>query len=187
MKVSLRKANALQAAIVDMVATFELVTDISINEFENASTKINEAKNKFEFNLNNRSTLMGVQYEIRRAVSIANAQSGINNFLAEVAMIEKEIALYSKLSKVRPALEDGVISGKLEKIKHRSEDQFYGREDQVQTSIFDEFEIKEFKSRLASLKKEKTRLQDQLLELNIKTEIELSIDSVNLLAQAGII
>jgi hypothetical protein len=37
------------------------------------------------------------------------------------------------------------------------------------------------------LKKEKTRLQDQLLELNIKTEIELSIDSVNLLAQAGII
>lgn len=187
MKVTLRKANALQAAIAEMIAALDLVTDVSINEFENPDLKLKEAKDRFEENVNTRYYLMRVQYEIRRLVSIANAESGINDLLAELAITEKDIALYSKLSKLQPSLETAVITGKLEKIKVRSEDQFYGREDNVKTSIFEENEIKDFKARLASLKKGKVRLQDQLLERNIQKEIELSKGSVDLLAQSGII
>ena len=187
MKVTLRKANALQAAIAEMISALDLVTEISINEFEKPELKLDEAKNKFEENVNTRYYLMRVQYEIRRQVSIANAESGINDLLAEVAMTDKDIALYSKLAKLRPALESKVIVGKLDKIKGRVEDQYYGREEHVTTSLFSENEIKDFKARLASLKKEKVRLQDLLLERNIQKEIELSKGSVDLLAQSGII
>lgn len=187
MKVTLRKANALQAAIAEMIAALDLVTDVSINEFENHELKLSEAKERFETNVNTRYYLMRVQYEIRQLVSLANAESGINDLLAELAITEKDIALYSKLSKLRSALDTNVIVGKLEKIKSRAEDQFYGREDNITTSIFNEDEIKNFKARLASLKKEKVRLQDQLLERNIQKEIDLSKGSVDLLAQSGII
>ena len=181
------KSSGCIAAISEMISALDLVTDVSINEFENPDLKLTEAKDRFEANVNTRYYLMRVQYEIRRQVSLANAESGINDLLAELAITEKDIALYSKLSKLQPSLEIPVITGKLEKIKVRGEDQYYGREDNVKTSIFKENEIKDFKTRLASLKKGKVRLQDQLLERNIQKEIELSKGSVDLLAQSGII
>jgi hypothetical protein len=187
MKVTLRKANALQAAITEAVAALDITTDVTINEFERPTAKIEEAKNKFTTHMATRSKLMGVLYEIRRSVARANAEAGINDHLADVAMIEKDIALYTRLSKLRPALENDVIVGKLGKIKGRSEDQFYGREDVVQTSIFTEAEVEEFKTTLAALKKQKVSLQDSLLELNVQTEIEVSEESEKLLARAGII
>lgn len=188
MKVTLRKANALQAAIVEAIAGLELATDVAINEFERPTAKIEEAQNKFTTHLTTRSKLLGVQYEIRRAVARANAEAGINDLLADVAMVEKDIALYTRLAKTRPALENDVIVGKLGKIKGRAEDQFYGRnEDVVQTSIFNESAIDGFKETLAGLKKQKVSLQDSLLELNVQTEIELSDEAEKLLARAGII
>lgn len=187
MKITLRKANALQQAITEAVAGLEIATDVAINEFERPTAKIDEAKSKFTANMTTRSKLMGVQYEIRKEVARANATAGINDLLADVAMLEKDIAVYARLAKIRPSLENDVIVGKLGKIKGRSEDQFYGREDHVQTSIFSEAEIEEFKSKLAELKKQKVSLQDSLLELNVQTDIELSDEAEHLLARAGII
>ena len=187
MKITLRKANALQQAITETIAGLELTTDIQINEFESPQTKIEEAKSKFSTHMATRSKLLGVQYEIRRAVAQANAEAGINNLLADVAQLEKNIVLFSRLAKLRPALDDEVMVGKLGKIKTRVEDQYYGREDYVQTSIFAQDEIDEFKTSLAFAKKQKVSLQDSLLELNVQTEIELSDESEKLLALASII
>jgi hypothetical protein len=187
MKLTLRKANAIQAAIVEFISGLELATDVAINEFENPTEKVEEAKNKFNTHLATRSKIVGVQYEIRRSVASANAEAGINDLLADVAMTEKEISLMQRFVKVRPALDNEVIVGKLNKIKNRTEDQFYGREDSVATSIFGESEIEEFKAKLSVLKKQKASLQDSLLELNVQTEIELSDEAEKLLTRAGII
>lgn len=187
MKVSLRKANAIQAAIVEAVNGLELATDVAINEFERPTAKLEEAQNKFATNLATRAKLQNAQYEIRRAVARANAEAGINDLLSTVAMLEKDIALYTKLSRVRPALEHDVIIGKLGKIKGRTDDQYFGREDVVQTSIFNESSIEGFKETLASLKKQKVGLQDSLLELNVSTEIAISEDSEKVLKEAGIV
>lgn len=187
MKVSLRKANALQAAIVEAVAALDLATEVSINEFEKPTAKLAEAKERFTANLTKRRLLQLAIYDIRRKVSLANANAGINSLLADVALVEKDIAFYGKLAKVSPALENDVIVGKLGKIKGRGEDQFYGREDVVRTSIFTELEVNGFKEELALLKKQKVNLQDSLLELNVATEIELSEQTVDALKDASII
>jgi hypothetical protein len=187
MKISLRKANALQTALVETIAALDLSNEISINEFEKPTVKIAEAKARFEANLETRRQLQNAIYDIRRKVANANAIAGINNLLADVALVEKEIAFFGKLAKVSPALENDVIVGKLGKIKGRGEDQYYGREDVVRTSIFDEAQIDEYKTTVADYKKRKVSLQDSLLELNVATEIELSADTVDALVDAKII
>jgi hypothetical protein len=187
MKVSLRKANALQAAIVEAISALDLSVEVSINEFERPTEKMQEAKSKFDTNLATRKALQAAQYDIRRKVAVANATAGINDILADVAHIEKDISFYTRLTKLGPALENDVIVGKLGKIKGRGEDQFYGREDVVRTTIFTEVELEDVRATLASLKKSKVSLQDSLLELNVSTEIEISEESEKVLARAGII
>lgn len=187
MKISLRKANALQTAITETLAGLDLATEVAINEFEKPSEKLEEAKKRFTSQCLTRDALVVTVYKIRREVANANAKSGINDLLADVALVEKEIAFYSKLTKVVPALETDVIVGKLSKIKGRGEDQFYGREDVVRTGIFSETEIELFKARLVTLKKQKVGLQDKLLELNVATEIELSDQTKEILDRVGII
>ena len=187
MKVSLRKANALQSAITEASAGLDLATEIAINEFEKPTAKIAEAKERFVSQCLTRDALLVSVYQIRRAVAQANAKSGINDLLADVALVDKEIVFYSKLAKVGPAVETDVIVGKLGKIKSRTESDFYGREDSVRTSIFAEVEVAEFKAKLAALKKQKVVLQDHLLELNVATEIELSEQTKEILTDAGII
>ena len=187
MKVSLRKANALQAAITEALAGLDLATEVAINEFEKPTAKIAEAKERFVSQCLIRDTLLVSVYRIRREVAQANAKSGINDLLADVALVDKEIAFYSKLAKVVPAVETDVIVGKLGKIKSRTESDYYGREDSVRTSIFTEVEVAEFKAKLAALKKQKVVLQDSLLELNVSMEIELSDQTEEILTRAGII
>lgn len=187
MKVSLRKANALQAAITEALASLDLATEVAINEFEKPTAKISEAKERFTLQCRTRDGLLVSVYQIRNEVSNVNASVGINHLLASVALVDKEISFYSKLAKVNPALETDVIVGKIGKIKSRTDSDYYGREDTVRTSIFNELEIEGFKSRVVELKKQKVSLQDKLLELNVSSEIELSQQTVDILNAAGII
>ena len=48
-------------------------------------------------------------------------------------------------------------------------------------------QISGFKSDLSQLKKEKQTINDKVLELNVRTEIELVADVVNLLTQEGLV
>lgn len=191
MKISLRKANAIQAAIVDAIAGLDLSTDVSINEFERPTDKIDTARERFLKNLERRDALQEALYEIRQSVSTANAASGISSLLADLASIDKDISLYAKLAKIRPALPMEVILGKIGKIKSRADGEHasvygYG-EAEVQTSLFGEVAINNFKAKLNMLKVGKSKLQDQLLERNVYTEIEISADAKETLSDTGLI
>ena len=186
MKLSLRKANALQAAINEVIAALDLSTDIKINEFENPAEKLALASGRMTANLGRRSGLMDALYEIRGSVSAANHVSGINTMLGDVARLEKDIVFYTRLAKLEPSMSQEVIVGKLGKIKGRTED-YYGREDLVMTNIFNADELVTFKEKLAALKKQKLAVQDKLLELNVRTDIELSESSVELLKTEGLL
>jgi hypothetical protein len=190
MKISLRKANAIQASIVDAIAGLDLSTEVSINEFERPTDKIDTARERFLKNLERRDALQEALYEIRQSVSTANAASGISSLLADLASIDKDISLYAKLAKLRPALPMEVILGKIGKIKSRAdgEHSVYGYgETEVQTSLFGEVAINNFKAKLNMLKVGKNKLQDQLLERNVYTEIEISADAKETLSDTGLI
>jgi len=186
MNITLRKANAVQISINEMIKGLAFDTSVRINEFEDHNEQINAVRDVFDTHCATRNKLVGALYEIRKAVAVANADNGINNMLAEVAMLEKEIQFNNTFATQQPRLSDAVIVGKIAKIKDAKEDRYYGRDD-VTTSVFTKAEVEEYKRTVADLKRQKQKLQDTLLELNVQTEITLDDETARFLERADIL
>jgi len=187
MKINLRKANAIQVAINETVKGLEFNASASINEFQDADKEILAASSKFSRNLVRRVSLLDALYEIRKAVASANDSAGIDGRLADVARLEKDLQFYSTYAKASVIADSAVIAGKLEKIRNRKEDAYSFRGETVDTSIFNEKVLESFKNIVASSKKQKQKLQDELLELNVRTEIEFSDATVATLINENIL
>lgn len=188
MNITLRKANAVQLSINEMIKGLTFETSVKLNEFEDATAQIDAVRDVFDTHRATRTKLVDALYEIRKAVAVANADAGINDMLAEVAQLEKEIQFYNTFATKTARLSDAVIEGKMEKIKNMGEEsRLYGRYDTVDTSIFTKEEIEDFKRTVADLKRQKQKLQDTLLELNVRTEIELDEETVRFLERADIL
>lgn len=191
MKISLRKANAVQGAITEALAGLDLSTEVALNEFEKPDDVITRELERFSVNVNQRNALLAAMFDIRSLVGAANVSAGVSGKLAQLAYIEKDINWLNRLAKVTPTLSREVIIGKLEKIHNRKDDaQAYyvsERGDTVNTSILTEEVIAGFAAKARELKKTKVGLQDELLELNVRTEVELSEATAATLKAAGIV
>jgi hypothetical protein len=184
MEITLRKASALQNAINDAVKSIDVKDSIRINEFQDAGVEINKAEQLFHTNVARRVALTDVLYKVRKAVSRANAAAGVNEKLADVAHLEKEIQFFSNLATREVRDELSVLEGKLNKIRNRKDESrssLYGISDDVSTSILTQKTVSEFRSKVAEAKKAKQKLQDELLELNVRTTITLDSASVDVL------
>ena len=187
MKLTLRKANAVQAAINEAIKGLDLGTSVTLNEFQEILEQINAVRDRFLTHNATRLKLVGALYEIRAKVSSANATAGINDRLADVAFLEKQISYYNQLVSKGAQTALRVLSGQVNKLKEVKEDGYgYTRRD-VTTSIFTEDEIESFRRLAADSKRQKQRLQDQLLELNVQTEIELDEETARFLEKADIL
>lgn len=187
MQVSLRKANALQVAINEALKGLEFKSDVSINEFQNPSKEIELAKEKFDRNVQRRWNLIAALYNIRTSVASANASNNIDNLLADLARLEKDIVFFSQYVKANVRTDLKVIGGKLEKIANREGESYGFHSSEVSTSIFEESDLENFRINLSTSKKKKQALQDQLLEVNVRTTIELDAGTVEVLKAEDII
>jgi hypothetical protein len=188
MQITLRKANAVQNSINEMIKGLKFETSVQLNEFEVFGAQIEAVRNEFFTHSATRGKLACALYTIRKAVARANAGAGINDMLADVAMLEKEIQHNNTYATKAARLSDAVIEGKLEKIRNTKEEvRMYGRGDTIDTGIFTKEEVDGFKSTVADLKRQKQTLQDTLLELNVQTVIELDEETERFLAKAGIL
>lgn len=191
MKISLRKANAVQGAITEALAALNLSTEVALNEFEAVEVVLERELARLMANLDQRDALQAAMFDIRSLVGTANVTEGVNAKLAQLAHLEKDIGQFTRLAKVTPALSRDVIVGKLDKIRNRKEDgasMYYGeRGDTVATSILAEDVIASYAAKARELKKAKVALQDELLELNVRAEIKLSDATVATLKANGIV
>lgn len=186
MQISLRKANAMQVAINEALKGLEFKTEIGINEFQKPEDTIESASKLFFDNVNRRNALLRALYEIRKATASANAANGIDGRLADLAFLEKEVTFFTTHSKTKERLAEAVLVGKLEKIANRTEDSYYNKAE-VETSIFSGKELNALRTLAVTAKKEKQKLQDELLELNVRTTIELSETTVATLTSEDIL
>jgi hypothetical protein len=187
MQVSLRKANALQVAINEALKGLEFKSDVSINEFQKPAQEIELAKQKFERNVQRRGNLTSALYNIRTAVSSANASNKIDHLLADLARLEKDIVFYTPFAKANVQADLKVIGGKLDKIANREGESYSFHSSEVSTSIFADSDLEVFRSNLSLAKKKKQKLQDELLELNVRTTIELATSTVEVLKAEDIL
>jgi hypothetical protein len=187
MNISLRKAAALQNAIQETMRSIKVEPAIRVNEFVNPERVITDANTTLVENDGRRVALTIAYYNIRSLVGAANVSCGINMKLATAAFVDKRIAQLAELTDAG-VRDIGVVSRRLDKI--RSSDtstSMYGREETVMTSVLTEDQVAAFKSELQALKKQKQSLNDEILELNIKTEIPLGEHTVTTLNSEGLI
>lgn len=189
MNINLRKANAIQNSINEIIRSIEIKTSIEINEFQNAVKELESANASLFENDARRQKLLLALYNIRGLVGAANTQSGIDMKLATGAFVDKRVSQLQELASCKPVTDLAVINGKLEKIKNRKDDShsLYGRDNVVMTSVISVDQLTQIREEINNLKKQKQKLNDEVLELNIKTEIPLTEEVVNTLKSEGIL
>jgi hypothetical protein len=174
MNITLRKANAVQAQIVDALKQIEVKLNVEINEFQNPEWEIDTANKTLLENDRRRSLLLAAQYNIRGLVGVANAQSGIDSLLTRAAFTDKRISQLELLVKADTVTDMAVIAGKLEKIKNSKEDsrtRMFGYGDTVTTSILNKSNIEQFKNEILEEGKRiyvirPQEIQNQLFDIN---------------------
>ena len=192
MNLTLRKANAVQAGINDAIKSIKIEATLELNEFQDVQAALVKANETLFANDSRRQRLLLALYNIRGLVGTANAQSGIDMKLATAAFIEKRMGQLDELSKLSAVTDLAVINGKLDKIRNdkgeNTRRSLYGHSgDTVSTTVVSQDQIDQVKAEIKNLKKQKQKLNDEILELNIKTEIPLSDDVVATLTQEGLI
>ena len=190
MKINLRKANALQLSVQDAIKSIKFDTDVKVNEFQVAEDEIAKAREAFAANQERHRGLLNSLYDIRKAVSRANSAQGVDVKLADVALMDKKIQYLTDLAgkTVRESVE--VVAGKMDRLRNRKEDTrnlYYGHDASVDTSIFTQEDIAGFRIALSMGKKAKQKLQDELLDINVRTEIDLGTDVVTVLTAEGLL
>jgi len=191
MNISLRKANAIQHSITDTIKSIKMEFSLELNEFQDPATELVKANNTLLANDSRRQKLLLALYNIRGLVSSANSDCGIDLNLAKAAFIDKRVTQLEELASQQPVTDLVVINGKLDKIKNdkneTSRSRIYGYSDTVSTTVVSQDQIDQAKSEIKNLKKQKQKINDETLELNIKTEIPLSEDVVASLTAEGLI
>jgi hypothetical protein len=176
MNISLRKASALQNSINDAIKGIDLKGQVTLTEFHAPVMEIDKATTAFKTNLDRRDSLVVALYYIRKQVSASNNAAGVDEKLTEIAYLDKQIQNYTALSVNEVREQEAVVLGKLDKIKNRKA-----------TSVFTEADIKSFKAYVNGAKKAKQKLQDEVLELNVRTEIFLNAETVQTLTSEALL
>jgi len=190
MNITLRKANAIQNSINDAVKNIKFEATIELNEFQDPGVELTKANEALFTADTRRQKLTMSLYNIRALVGTANAASGIDTALAKAAFIDKRIGQLDQLASLKPFTDLEVVKGKLEKIKSLKDEarsRIYGYGDTVSTTVVSQEQIDQAKAEILNLKKQKQKLNDEILELNIKTEIPLSDDTVVTLQAEGLL
>jgi hypothetical protein len=190
MNITLRKASALQATIQEFIKGIEIKTTAVLNEFEDAEVTLFALNNRLVGADEKRDQLTKVLYRIRSLVGIANATSGVTDRLAECAYIDKRIGHMTALAagEVQEGL--AVINGKLDKLRNDKGEgrrSIYGYSDTITVGVLREEQITAYKGIVLHLKKQKQKFNDEILELNVRTEITLTEDMVATLKEAGLL
>jgi uncharacterized protein YdcH (DUF465 family) len=182
MNITLRKANALQNSIQEAIKGIKVDLSVEINEFQSVEEALTKANATLIENDGRRQQLTMALYNIRALVGTANTASGISTMLAKAAFVDKRVGQLEELAKATEITSLEVIKGKLDKIRNdkgeNSRRSIYGYSDTVSTSVLSKEQIAQAKAEVLNLKKQKQKLNDEILELNIKTEVPLSEETV---------
>ena len=143
----------------------------------------------------------GIDLKLATAAFIEKRMAQLDE-LAKLSAVTDLAVINGKLDKIRNdkgessrrslyGHSDTVINGKLDKIKNdkgeSSRRSLYGYNDTVSTTVVSQEQIDQVKAEIQNLKKQKQKLNDEILELNIKTEIPLSDEVVATLTEEGLI
>lgn len=190
MEITLRKANALQNNVNDLLKGISVVDTVTLNEFEDAEVVLSNKAREARVSFDRQVALTKALYDIRTEVANANHFSRITTMLTQVALLDKLIGFNQKMAERQVRVSPEVVQGKVQKLRTAKEDSrlsLYDRYNEFTSGVTTDAEVKEFKDRVSALKREKQALQDQILEANVSTKVNLSEVTANVLRSEGLL
>lgn len=187
MQINLRKANALQNAINDMINSITVVTTQQLNEFIDCDAKLTETSEQFITDSQRRRNLFRVLYDIRKKVAAANHRSGIDDVLTEIAYLDrmiKEVSIYANSS---PKMEKDGITSRIAKMKLSTSTDVFYNENAFTSGVLTKEEINLYKENFLTLRLERGALTERLLELNITNSIVLDESTIVVLKKEKLV
>jgi len=192
MQITLRKANAVQSEIRKAIAAKNVSDTVSITEFtKNVDGVLSKAMTDFTTDVTRKVALNTALFNIRKNVARVNASAGISDILADIELIDANMAVYSAVSTKDVAKTLTEIVARIEKMKATTAsatDRIYGdRYNTVETTVVEQSVIDGSKEVVKKLKREKQALQDKLLTLNVNKTIDIDHVDEMVLKLEGII
>lgn len=189
MDITLRKAKQIQTQIRQAIDTTSVSANVQITEYDDPLKVIEETRAKMITGLDTRALLIGALYEIRGLVKAKNSSAGIDKRLGQIAQLQELQDLYNSASSQgigRPLAE---VTGMHEKLKSMPSVDTYGRMNQqaLNVSVMDEDASEKLKANAKACQAKKVAVQDEILELNLKSKIKLSEETTTLLKDAGVL
>jgi len=190
--INLRKANALQSEIRKAIAAKNVSDTVSITEFtKNVDGVLSKAMSDFTTDVTRKVALNTALFNIRKNVARVNASAGVSDILADIELIDANMAVYSAVSTKDVAKTLTEITARIEKMKAATgsaTDRIYGdRYNTVETTVVEQSVIDGSKEVVKKLKREKQALQDKLLTLNVNKTIDIDHVDEMVLKLEGII
>lgn len=186
MKISLRKANAVQHAIIDKVRSISLGSTISLGEFDDISTLEASVKTLAENRLFV-DNLWDIYYTIRADVDDVNHKIGVNVKLNKLARLEKSISMISDMVASGVMDDKEKITLRVAKLSDSDTVNRYHGPTSVVTSLFTREDINLLEKDLGDLKRQRAQLNDELLELNITNHVQIPEHMQEILTVANIL
>lgn len=176
MKLTLRKANALQLLINEQIANTSIQTQVSVGKYDDPVLAVLSASGIFQASLEKTRSLLGVLYSVRQKVAESGHGAGISKILSEIAHIDKLTGVLKPLailSAFAPT-EEVLLAAHADLKKEQPVNSYSGRAGAFTTGAIPQSWVPIFVKEMSDLRKQKQRLSDKLLELNIQHTIELS-------------
>ena len=191
MKISLRKANTIQELVGEALQQpLESPAHLDVMAIDEWKVELRFARKTFLSEMATRAQLVSARYEVRKRISEENAKQGVTSLLATLAETDTMINLMKR------NVVDQTVSDKYDVVEKKRERKItlldkegmhVYRSDTYDVSIIDAETIKTYKEKVKVLKRKRQRINDELLEKNIRSEIELPSWVVDLLRKHGLI
>lgn len=192
MQINLRKANAIQAEVRRAISQVVAKDNVTVTEFTaDVEGVISKAALEFRQAVEKKEALNKALFQIRAAVGRANVESGINDTLAEMQLLDARISVKTAFVNAPLRKEISEINARIVKMKQApSNDRsvLYGdRYNNVDTGVVSESDVNAVKAELKMLKRDRQGLNDKLLQLNVNTLIQLTDATKLTLQEEGLI
>ena len=188
---SLRKANTIQELVGEALKqSLESPANLDVLAIDEWKDELIFARKTFLSEMATRAQLVSARYEVRKRISEENAKQGVTTLLATLAETDTMINLMKR------NVVDQTVSDKYDVVEKKRERKItlldkegmhVYRSDTFDVSIIDAETIKTYKEKVKVLKRKRQRINDELLEKNIRSEIELPSWAVDLLREHGLI
>lgn len=194
MQINLRKASALQSDIQSLIRSIGVETRASFEDRESVAEEMTEAISEWRTNLERKTDLINVLFGIREKVGVANAECGLNTKLTEFRRVSEQKDLIEEVVDGRRGrmLTIEQVIDKLTKMEERLEnakEAYFGRSRDIEviTELLNKEDLDSYRKEIRSLKKLQRSINEQVLELNVRTTIDLSEAEVQVLSNEDLV